>query len=123
MEFKEIEVLAQKQAQMPERLDYFEMLAFQMLRGLYTTYQAKKIDLKHAAAEKRAIKKKLEEQQKLAKLEADILNRCSEAIKKSERLRIAINKAESAEEQRKLAIECISLITGDKMILENLRDS
>lgn len=123
MEFKEIEVLAQKHAPMPERLDYFEMLAFQMLRGLYTTYQAKKIDLKHAAAEKRAIKKKLYEQQKLAKLEADILNQCGEAIRKSERLRIAINKAESAEEQRKLAIECISLITGDKMILENLRDS
>lgn len=116
MTLKEIEQVAIKQLGMPHGLTPPEKFIFLALRNIYAYYQSGKMSKEEAGLEKR---RALQDYEDLQKKYSFVMAQ-AEMIKRSEMLRAQINKATSKDDMLATAIECISLMTGDKAFVKNI---
>lgn len=116
MELKEIEQAAIKQLGMPHGLTAPDKFIFLALRNIYAYYQSGKMSKEEGGLEKRRALKDYEDFKK----KYSFVMAQAEMIKRSEMLRAQINKATSKDDMLAAAIECISLMTGDKAFVKNI---
>lgn len=117
MELKEIEQAAIKQLGMPHGLTAPDKFVFLALRNIYAYYQLGRLSKEEGSREKQRV---LRDYTELQKKYIALVTTQAEMIKRSEMLRAQINKATSKDDMLAAAIECISLMTGDKNFMGNI---
>ena len=95
--------------EMPKLLTIPEKQLFRQLRALYTEYRAGKYTREQARIEKGVIYADFESTEKLFSVMAEYQNN----IRKAGTLRSDIDKAKTAEDKLRYALECIEAMTGE----------
>ena len=95
--------------EMPKLLTIPEKQLFRQLRALYTEYRAGKYTREQARFEKGVIYADFESTEKLFSVMAEYQNN----IRKAGTLRSDIDKAVTAEDKLRYALECIEAMTGE----------
>lgn len=95
--------------EMPKLLTIPEKQLFRQLRALYTEYRAGKYTREQARIEKGVIYADFESTNKLFSVMAEYQNN----IRKAGTLRSEIDKAVTAEDKLRYALECIEAMTGE----------
>ena len=95
--------------EMPKLLTIPEKQLFRQLRALYTEYRAGKYTREQARIEKGIIYADFESTEKLFSVMAEYQNN----IRKAGTLRSDIDKAKTAEDKLRYALECIEAMTGE----------
>ena len=95
--------------EMPKLLTIPEKQLFRQLRALYTEYRAGKYTREQARLEKDVIYADFESTEKLFSVMAEYQNN----IRKAGTLRSDIDKAKTAEDKLRYALECIEAMTGE----------
>ena len=108
MDTKIIEKAAMR-GEMPKHLTIPEKQLFRQLRALYTEYRAGKYTREQARLEKGVIYADFESTEKLFSVMAEYQNN----IRKAGTLRSEIDKAKTAEDKLRYALECIEAMTGE----------
>ena len=108
MDTKLIEKAAMN-GEMPKLLTIPEKQLFRQLRALYTEYRAGKYTREQARIEKGIIYADFESTEKLFSVMAEYQNN----IRKAGTLRSEIDKAVTAEDKLRYALECIEAMTGE----------
>lgn len=108
MDTKLIEKAAMR-GEMPKLLTIPEKQLFRQLRALYTEYRAGKYTREQARIEKGIIYADFESTEKLFSVMAEYQNN----IRKAGTLRSEIDKAVTAEDKLRYALECIEVMTGE----------
>lgn len=108
MDTKLIEKAAMS-GEMPKLLTIPEKQLFRQLRALYTEYRAGKYTREQARIEKGVIYADFESTNKLFSVMAEYQNN----IRKAGTLRSEIDKAVTAEDKLRYALECIEAMTGE----------
>ena len=108
MDTKLIEKAAMN-GEMPKLLTIPEKQLFRQLRALYTEYRAGKYTREQARLEKDVIYADFESTEKLFSVMAEYQNN----IRKAGTLRSDIDKAKTAEDKLRYALECIEAMTGE----------
>lgn len=116
MELQEIEQAAIKQLGMPHGLTAPDKFVFLALRNIYAYYQLGRLSKEEGSREKQRALRDYEDFKK----KYSFVMAQAEMIKRSEMLRAQINKATSKDDMLAAAIECISLMTGDKNFMGNI---
>ena len=95
--------------EMPKLLTIPEKQLFRQLRALYTEYRAGKYTREQARIEKGVIYADFESTNKLFSVMAEY----QDNIRKAGTLRSEIDKAKTAEDKLRYALECIEVMTGE----------
>ena len=95
--------------EMPRLLTIPEKQLFRQLRALYTEYRAGKYTREQARLEKVVIYSDFESTEKLF----SVMEEYQENIRKAGTLRSDIDKAVTAEDKLRYALECIESMTGE----------
>ena len=95
--------------EMPKLLTIPEKQLFRQLRALYTEYRAGKYTREQARIEKGVIYADFESTEKLF----SVMKEYQENIRKAGTLRSDIDKAKTAEDKLRYALECIEAMTGE----------
>ena len=106
---KELIERAAMSGEMPRLLTIPEKQLFRQLRALYTEYRAGKYTREQARFEKGIIYADFESTEKLFSVMAEYQNN----IRKAGTLRSEIDKAKTAEDKLRYALECIEAMTGE----------
>ena len=108
MDTKLIEKAAMS-GEMPKLLTIPEKQLFRQLRALYTEYRAGKYTREQARIEKGIIYADFESTEKLF----SVMEEYQDNIRKAGTLRSEIDKAKTAEDKLRYALECIEAMTGE----------
>ena len=108
MDTKLIEKAAMS-GEMPKLLTIPEKQLFRQLRALYTEYRAGKYTREQARIEKGIIYADFESTEKLF----SVMEEYQDNIRKAGTLRSEIDKAVTAEDKLRYALECIEAMTGE----------
>lgn len=95
--------------EMPKLLTIPEKQLFRQLRALYTEYRAGKYTREQARLEKDVIYADFESTEKLF----SVMEEYQDNIRKAGTLRSEIDKAVTAEDKLRYALECIEAMTGE----------
>lgn len=119
--FEELERLAAAGKHLPEGMTTNAQAAYLAMRSLYGEFRRGTVDKEQASAEKKIIRKEFESRQQTDDYIKGVISTWQDNIRKSEMVRIQINQARDKipSELFLMAVECISLMTGDKAFLKN----
>ena len=119
--FEELERLAAAGGRMPEGLTTNAQAAYLALRSLYGEFRRGTVDKEQASREKRLIRREFARRKDADEYIKGVIHTWQDNIHKSEMLRAGINRAEdkSPAELFLMAVECISLMTGDEAFRKN----
>ena len=106
---KELIEKAAMNGEMPKLLTIPEKQLFRQLRALYTEYRAGKYTREQARIEKGVIYADFESTEKLF----SVMEEYQSNIRKAGTLRSDIDKAVTAEDKLRYALECIEAMTGE----------
>ena len=113
---RELIPVARNQEPVPEGLGFVATQFFYTVRGIYILMQYKFLTEEQAEKKIGNLIHRYSMWAKTSRFQAELSHIQGEAIQKSEWARVAIRKEKDPEKKLELALECIRLITGDKMV-------